>query len=161
MGKQNQSEKYEKEEEKDEKGRSNQEEKSLEEKWRRDSLGSIVWALILIWAGFVFLASNMGFLGVFNDLLASIGLQTAELPFKLPFLRLEAWSLIFIGAGVLLLSEVVIRLLIPSYRKPVLGTAILAVIALGIGLGTWGLIFPLVLIVAGLAILLGGFFRPK
>ena len=109
----------------------------------------------------MFLASNMGFLGVFNDLLASIGLQTAELPFKLPFLRLEAWSLIFIGAGVLLLSEVVIRLLIPSYRKPVLGTAILAVIALGIGLGTWGLIFPLVLIVAGLAILLGGFFRPK
>ena len=153
MSKQNQNEKYEKQEEKDE--------ESLEEKWRRDSLGSIVWALILIWAGFVFLASNMGILGVFNDLLATVGLQTAELPFKLPFLRLEAWSLIFVGAGVLLLAEIVIRLLIPAYRKPVLGTAILAVIALGIGLGTWGLILPLVMIVAGLAILLGAFFRPK
>lgn len=161
MSKQNQNEKYEKQEEKDEKELSGQEEKSLDEKWRRDSLGSIVWALILIWAGFVFLASNMGILGVFNDLLATVGLQTAELPFKLPFLRLEAWSLIFAGAGVLLLAEIVIRLLIPAYRKPVLGTAILAVIALGIGLGTWGLILPLVMIVAGLAILLGAFFRPK
>ena len=156
MSKNNQNEKYEKEEEK-----NNEEEKSLDEKWRRDSLGSIVWALILIWAGFVFLASNMGILGAFNDLLATLGLQTAELPFKLPFMRLEAWSLVFIGAGVLLLAEIVIRLLIPSYRKPVLGTAILAVVALGVGLGTWGLIFPLVLIVAGLAILLGALFRPK
>ena len=161
MSKQNQNEKYEKQEEKDEKELSGQEEKALDEKWRRDSLGSIVWALILIWAGFVFLASNMGILGVFNDLLATVGLQTAELPFKLPFLRLEAWSLIFVGAGVLLLAEIVIRLLIPAYRKPVLGTAILAVVALGIGLGTWGLILPLVMIVAGLAILLGAFFRPK
>lgn len=161
MSKNSQNEKYEKEEEKNEKNWSNEEEKSFEEKWRRDSLGAIVWALILIWAGVVFLASNMGILGAFNDFLARFGLQTAELPFKLPFLRLEAWSLIFIGAGVLLLAEVVIRLLIPSYRKPVVGTAILAVVALGIGLGTWGLIFPLILIVAGLAILFGAFFRPK
>jgi len=153
MSKNNQDEKYEKQEK--------EEEKSVEEKWRRDSLGSIVWALILIWAGFVFLASNTGILDTFNDLLASIGLQTTELPFKVPFLRLEAWSLIFAGAGVLLLAEVVIRLMIPSYRRPVLGTAIMAVIALGIGLGTWGLILPLVLIIAGLAIILGAFFRPK
>ena len=161
MSKHNQNEKYEKQEEKDEKGQSMQEEKSLEEKWQRDSLSSIVWALILIWAGFVFLAGNIGILDAFNVLLAAIGLQTAELPLKLPFMRLESWSLIFVGAGVLLLAEIVIRLLIPSYRKPVLGTAILAVVALGIGLGTWGLILPLVLIVAGLAILLGAFFRPK
>jgi hypothetical protein len=153
MSKNNQDEKYEKQEK--------EEEKSAEEKWQRDSLGSIVWALILIWAGVVFLASNTGMLGAFNDLLAGIGLQTAELPFKVPFLRLEAWSLIFAGAGVLLLAEVVIRLIFPSYRRPVLGTAIMAVIALGIGLGTWGLILPLVLIIAGLAIILGAFFRPK
>lgn len=160
MSKNTQNEKYEKEEEKNEKEQATAE-KSLEEKWQRDSLGAIVWALILIWAGGVFLADNMGMLGVFNDLLASVGLRTAELPVKLPFLRLEAWSLIFIGAGFLLLAEIVIRLLIPSYRKPIVGTAILAVIALGIGLGAWGMIFPLVLIVAGLAILLGAFFRPK
>ncbi len=161
MSKNNQNEKYEKEEEKNEKERSSEEEKSLDEKYRRDSLGTIVWALILIWAGFVFLAGNMGILDAFSELLAGIGLQTAELPFKLPFLNLNAWSLIFTGAGILLLSEVVIRLLFPAYRKPVVGTAILAVVALGLGLGAWGLILPLALIVAGLAILLGAFFRPK
>jgi hypothetical protein len=153
MSKNNQDEKFEKQEK--------EEEKSVEEKWQRDSLGSIVWALILIWAGFVFLASNMGLLNAFNNLLAGIGLQPAELPFKVPFLQLEAWSLIFTGAGVLLLAEVVIRLIFPSYRKPVLGTAIMAVVALGFGLGAWGLILPLVLIIAGLAIILGALFRPK
>ncbi len=157
MSKDSQNEKYEKEE----KDLAKEEEKSFEEKWRRDSLGTIVWALILIWAGVVFLASNMGMLDAFNALFERIGLQAAEFPFKLPFLRLEAWSLIFIGAGVLLLAEVVIRLLIPSYRRPVVGTAILAVIALGIGLGSWGLIWPLILIIAGLGLVLGAFFRPK
>jgi len=153
MSKNNQDEKSEKNEK--------EEEKSVEEKWQRDSLGSIVWALILIWAGFVFLASNTGLLDSFNDLLDGLGLRTAELPFKVPFLQLEAWSLIFAGAGVLLLAEVVIRLIFPSYRKPVLGTAIMAVVALGFGLGAWGLILPLVLIIAGLAIILGALFRPK
>ena len=117
--------------------------------------------LILIWAGVVFLADNTGWLNTINEFLRPLGLQAAEFPFKLPFLRLETWSLIFLGAGILLLAEVVIRLLIPSYRKPVLGTAILAVVALGIGLGTWGLILPLALIIGGLVILLGAFFRPN
>ena len=36
--------------EKDEKELRKHEEKSVEEKWQRDRLGSIVWALILIWA---------------------------------------------------------------------------------------------------------------
>ena len=155
MSKNNQNEKYGKEEEKNEK------ELSKEEKGRQDTLGLIVWALILIWAGVVFLADNMGILGSFDTILESIGLRSAELPFKLPFLNLEAWSLIFVGAGFLLLAEVVIRLLLPSYRKPILGTAILAVVALGIGLGAWGLIFPFILIIVGLALLLGAFFRPK
>ena len=70
-------------------------------------------------------------------------------------------ALIFLGAGVLLLAEVVVRLLFASYRRPVLGTTILAIVFLGIGLGSWGAIWPLVLIVVGLALLLGGLFRTK
>ncbi len=38
----------EKRDEKDEKDLSKQEEKSADEKWRRDPLGSIIWASILI-----------------------------------------------------------------------------------------------------------------
>ena len=66
----------------------------------------------------------------------------------------QEWSL-------LLLAEVVIRLLFPSYRRPVLGTTILAIVFLAIGIGSWGLIWPLVLIIIGLALLFGGLFRRK
>ncbi|NCF64512.1 MAG: hypothetical protein JSV68_13905 [Anaerolineaceae bacterium] len=147
--------------EKDEKELRKHEEKSVEEKWQRDRLGSIVWALILIWAGFVLLAGNLGILDAFNALVERLGFQFAELPVEIPFIQVSAWSLIFLGAGVLLLAEVVVRLLFPTYRRPVLGTTILAVVFLGIGLGSWGLIWPLVLIVVGLALLLGGLFRRK
>jgi hypothetical protein len=155
--------KHEQEEksEKDEKDLRKHEEKSVEEKWQRDRLGSIVWALILIWAGFVLLAGNMGILDAFNALVERLGFQFAELPIEIPFIQVSAWSLIFLGAGVLLLAEVVVRLLFPTYRRPVLGTTILAIVFLGIGIGSWGLIWPLVLIVVGLALLLGGLFRRK
>jgi len=66
MTDQDQPEKDEKElgmdEKADEKTHEKQEEKSWEEKRRRDPLGSIAWAVILIWAGVVFLASNMNLL---------------------------------------------------------------------------------------------------
>lgn len=53
----------EKREEKEEK-----EEKSWEEKWHRDPLGTATWAVILIWAGLVLLADNMGLLTRFEIL---------------------------------------------------------------------------------------------
>jgi len=37
-------------------------EKSWDEKWRRDPLSTLVWAIIFIWAGGVFLLSNLGML---------------------------------------------------------------------------------------------------
>lgn len=142
MTEEQQSEKGEKEPQMGEK----EEEKSWDEKWRRDPLGSIAWAAILIWAGIVFLADNL-------DWLRSIG------P---PFDRLEAWSLVFAGAGVIFLGIVLIRLTVPDYRRPVVGTLILALVFLGIGLGQivgTDIIWPIVLIVLGAAFLLGGFFR--
>lgn len=130
--------------EKDEEKRSEKEEKeekNWDEKWRRDPLSALVWAAILIWAGLVLLASNLGLLTRFE--------------------RLDAWSVIFIGAGVILLGELVVRLLIPEYRRPVLGTFILAIILLAVGLGNlvnWNLVWALVLIAIGLSILFRGFF---
>ena len=136
-------------EEKEEKERSKHDEKTAEEKWRRDPLGSIVWALILIWAGLVLLANNLGLLG------------------WLPFTQAEDFgiiSLILIGAGSILLLEVAIRLLVPDYRQPVVGTLILALILIGIGLGdliSWDLIWPVILIARGLYFLLRGTFRRR
>ncbi len=127
------------------------EEKSYEEKYRRDPLGTLIWAFILIWAGVVWLASNFGFLARFRN-------SFSGLPFHFPFAR-EVWPLFFLGAGVILLIEVIIRLTVPNYRRPVLGTFILAVVFFGIGLGNWALIWPIVLIIIGATILLRGMFR--
>ncbi|NLE75660.1 MAG: hypothetical protein GX605_02760 [Chloroflexi bacterium] len=143
-------EKMEKEEEKQEKERE-KEEKSWDEKWRQDPLGAVVWALILIWAGVVFLAETMG-------LLASLRTRGVQWESSV-FARLEPWWLVLVGAGLILLLEVAVRLLVPAYRRPVGGTLILAAVLLGIGFGnlfSWSLVLPLVLIAAGVGILLRG-----
>jgi len=101
-----------------------------------------VWAIILIWAGVALLAENIGLLARFE--------------------RLDIWGLIFIGAGVIMFLEVVIRLLVPSYRRPVGGTLVFAVVLVGLGLNNlfgWELTWPLILIAIGVGILLRGFLR--
>lgn len=115
------------------------EEKSWDEKWRRDPLSSLVWAAILIWAGLVLLASNLGLLARFE--------------------KLDTWALIFLGAGLIVLLEVAVRLLLPDYRRPVMGSLILAFVLLAIGLGdlvSWNLIWALVLIAIGVTIIIRG-----
>jgi hypothetical protein len=127
-------------EEKEEKGRG----ESWDEKWRRDPVDAVVWAFILIWAGLVFLAENMGLLVRFEGL--------------------EAWSIGFIGAGLIVLLGVVVRLLVPAYRRPVTGSLIFGVILLGIGLGevvSWVAIGPLILIAIGVGMLLRGFLQGR
>jgi hypothetical protein len=117
------------------------EEKSWDEKWQRDPLSALVWAAILIWAGLVLLGSNLGLLTRFEGV--------------------EAWSLIFVGAGLIVLLEVVVRLLVPDYRRPIAGSIVFAIVLLAVGLGDlvgWGVIWPLALIIIGLSIVLRGFF---
>ena len=129
------------------------EEKTYEEKYRRDPLGTLIWAVILIWAGLVWLANNFNFLD-------RIRIRTGDLPFDFPF-RTEVWALFFMGAGMILLIEVLIRLTVPDFRRPVMGTFILAVVFFGIGLGSWNLLWPLILIVIGASILLRGVFSRR
>jgi hypothetical protein len=117
------------------------EEKRWDEKWRRDPLSAIVWAAILIWAGLVLLVDNLGLLVRFEGL--------------------DTWAIIFLGAGLIVLLEVVVRLLVPDYRRPVMGSFIFALVLLGVGLGDligWNAIWPLVLIAIGVSILIRGFF---
>jgi hypothetical protein len=139
----------EKQEEKDEKERDKHEEKTIEEKWQRDPLGTIAWAAILIWAGLVFLADNLNLLAKFP--------VPSGLPAGIEFVRPGAWSLIFIGAGVIIFIEVIIRLLVPSYRRPIGGNIFLALVFIGIGLGNifnWQIVWPIILIALGLTIIL-------
>jgi hypothetical protein len=109
---------------------------SWDEKWRNDPVNAAVLALILVWAGLVWLAANL-------DLFVR-------------FEGLETWSIIFIGAGLIVLLGVLVRLLMPAYRRPVMGSFILGMILIAIGLGdlvSWTVIGPLILIAIGI----GGF----
>ena len=143
-------EKQEKEEkdkrERREKQEKNEEkqEKNWEEKWRRDPLNAAVWALIIIWLGVVLLASSLNLLG------------------WVPFF--ETWSLVFLGAGVLLLLEAGIRLIMPEYRQPVWGNLILGAVFVAIALAdiiSWECILPAVVIGLGLWLLFSGIFRRR
>jgi hypothetical protein len=136
-------EKHEKQE-KDEKD-SGQREWDKGEQWTGgDALGPLVWGLIIILTGLVLAAANLG---------------------MYPWLTWEnAWSYIFLGAGLLFLLEIVLRMLMPTYRRPIRGRIILAFVALAIGLGGlvgWELTWPFVIIAVGLAIIVGVLIRPK
>jgi len=140
----------EKEEEKSEKEDEKHEEKTPDEKWRRDPLGSLIWACVLIWAGVVLLLETTGALTNLKD---SLNLE-----------KLEVWPLIALGAGVLVLGEIVIRLMVPAYRRPIIGSLILAVILIGIGaeqITGKEVIWALILIAIGAGLLIRGAFRSR
>jgi hypothetical protein len=114
------------------------------EKWRRDPLSSVVWAGMLIWAGLVLLGYNTGLISL-----------------RMGDTRIEPWSVVFAGAGVIVLLEVAVRLLVPAYRRAIGGTLIFAAILLGIGLGNiigWSIVWALILIALGASVLLRGLF---
>jgi hypothetical protein len=126
-------------EEKPEKGRD----ESWDEKWRRDPVEAATWAFVLIWAGIAWLLSSTGALdGLLGD-------------------GQDVWPIIFLGAGIIVLLGVAVRLVVPAYRRPITGGLIFGLILLGIGLGGitdgWVWIGPLVLIGIGVAGL-GAFF---
>jgi len=117
---------------------------SWDEKWRRDPVDAAMWAVILIWAGIMLLGSSMGWFDRFETL--------------------PAWSIGFLGAGVIVLLAALFRLLVPAYRRPIAGNLIFAAILIGIGLGEvigWVVIGPIVLIGIGAGILLTGIFRRR
>jgi hypothetical protein len=116
------------------------------EKWRRDPIEALWWALFLIWIGVVILADYYGYLTRFE--------------------RLETWSIIMIGAGVLVLLGVLVRLAVPAYRKPVLGNVIFGVILLGIGLidvvdVSGPVVAAIILFLIGGSIIVGGLTRGR
>ena len=129
--------------------RQEKDEKSRDEKVRGDRLGAAVWALILIWVGLALLLDSTGAL----DDLTILDDKT-----------INGWQLAFAGAGVILLLEAVVRLIVPSFRQPVIGTVILGVIFLAIGLGelvNLGVILALAIVLIGVILLLRGFGRSR
>ena len=133
------------------------ERRASNDKGHGDPLGSLAWAVILIWAGLIFLADNLGWL-------ANINLPQAVLPAGMEMIKLSTWTLIFLGAGVIGLLEGILRLFFPAWRNSAGGTFFMAILFLGIGLGNifgWSVVWPLVLIGLGLSALAGALIRFK
>jgi hypothetical protein len=131
----------------DEKQHEKMDEKTWEEKHRSDPLSRVIWAGILIWAGVVLLANNLGLLR------------------DIPLLGgMSAWSIAFAGAGLIILVEVLIRLVVPEYSGPVIGSLIIALVLLGIGLDDvigWSIVWPAIVIGFGVVILFRALFRKE
>jgi hypothetical protein len=116
------------------------------EKYRNDPVGGVVLALALIWAGIALFLTNSGIVqNVFG-------------------LRVDAWPLIWGGAGILVLLGVLVRLLVPDYRRPVGGTVILGFVLIGIALGQvigWSLVWPIILVAIGVSVIVGVLTRKR
>jgi uncharacterized membrane protein len=136
-------------------------EEKREEKWYQDPLGTVVAALILIWAGVVFLSANLGLLDAFVRVMQRLPLPFYELPFDIPFFGATSWRLFFLGAGAIVLCEVVVRLIVPQFRRKVFGSLIGAIVLIALGFGQFEVIWPLILIAIGASILLGSLFTRR
>ena len=125
------------------KGESEKKEKSTEgwENWcRGDRVDTVGWAAGFVWAAFVIIATNAA--------------VTANIVWW------DGWAVFFAGAGVIVLIETAVRLLLPVYRKGIAASLIFGFILIGFGLGGligWVWVWPVVLVVVAATILKSAF----
>lgn len=124
-----------------EKEREKQQEKGrgMDEKYRRNPLGFVSWALLIIWLGVTLLLQNID-AGIFSE-------------------DNQAWAVFAWGGAVIIIVEALIRVLIPRWRRSVVGSfiwgAIWAGVGFGLWFGEWEIIGPIVIIAIGVGILAG------
>jgi hypothetical protein len=119
-----------------------------------DALSTVVWAFILIWAGLVFLASNLNWFSRF-------GLAISN-SWAWNFTHFGVWNLIALGAGAILIIEAAVRLAVPELRHNMGGALIGGIVLIGVGLGgwfSWSYLWPLILIAVGINVLITGLGR--
>jgi hypothetical protein len=153
----------EKVEEKQQEKVAEKQQEKVEEKVYRDPLGSIVGALVLIWAGVVLLGNNVNYLQVFADALTRLGVPPYDWPWEwtLPFVSMRAWQVFFLGAGVIKVGEILVRLIVPRFRREILGTFIGAIVLFALGLGNWVIIGPLIVVAIGVSLLVRGLLHTR
>jgi Ca2+/Na+ antiporter len=129
----------EEKQEKDEKARDEKDEKSQEEKWRRDPLGRVIFGLIVIAVGvMLFLATQ------------------DKISWD------DWWAYFLLALGGIFIFEVLIRSIMPAYRRPVFGKLIAGVVLIAVGaFNIYGLVswWPVIIIGVGVFILFSALFR--
>lgn len=125
--------------EKDEKARDEKDEKSQDEKWQRDPFGRVIFGLIVIAVGVMFLLAT-------RDKIAWE----------------DWWAYFLLTLGGIFIFEVLVRTVMSAYRRPVFGKLIAGLVLIAIGASNiYGLVswWPLIIIGVGVFILFSGFFR--
>ncbi|HEY9078082.1 MAG TPA: hypothetical protein VIO61_16220 [Anaerolineaceae bacterium] len=123
-------------------------------RWGRDPLGSFAWGAIFIWAGLVFIAERMNWLPILPVSRIFPGIEIVG--------GFGAWTYVLVGAGLILLAEVLLRLVLPAFHRPTGGSIFFAFMLIALGLGNvigWSLIWPLALIAIGIVYLVRGLLR--
>ncbi len=121
------------------KAESEKKKKSIEgwENWcRGDRVDAVGWAVGFVWAAVVIIATQTAI--------------TANIVWW------DGWAVFFAGAGVIVLIETAVRLLLPVYRKGIAASLIFGFILIGFGLGGligWVWVWPVVLVVVAATIL--------
>ena len=116
-----------------------------------NNISTIAWALVMLWAGLTYLAENLGYLQRWISSIPGLPEKAYEI---------SAFSLVFLGAGVIFFIEALLHIILPGEGKHFTGAIILAAVGIGVGLGdifTWSLIGPIMLIAIGISFLLRGF----
>ena len=106
-------------------------------------LNTFTLASILLWVGVVLLLDRL------------------QVPQRLN-LEWKTWAIIVAGIGVIFLIQALVRRLTPSKGRHTLGSLIIGIILLAIGIGNaagWEITLPVALIVAGLSIFFSRLFR--
>ena len=104
--------------------------------WRSDRLDSVAWAAIFFWAALVLLAEAAGY------------------PSRLSWW--DGWGVFFSGAGIIVLTEAPIRLVLTEHRSFWWWSLVVGSVLLGIGLDSWdgwAWIWALVMVAIGVATL--------
>ena len=119
-------------------------EKFINAKEQLEYINAIYFGGVLVWAGVVFAADSLGYLPQIGDS--------------------DAWSWIFIGAGLASLVGNLIRQASSSILNPSAFDYIFGAVLLAIGVGGFTSLYialPLVLVLVGGAILFSAIFRTK
>ena len=118
------------------------EQEVMHEKAKRKRLETFWWATAIVWAGLVFLADYLGVLPEYREV--------------------NAWSWIFLGAGIFGLLGALIRAASADLPKPTSWDYFWSALFLIIGAGGFfggGIAFPIAIIVICVAILANALFR--
>ena len=115
------------------------EEESLEEKFRRDPFAAIFFGLMAILAGAFFFLARQGYIE-WDDW----------------------WAYFLLGLGVVFIVEALARQAVPAHRRPILGRLIAGLVLICIGGSTiYGLSdwWPLIIVVVGILLVGYGVLR--